>query len=306
MTIVHPTSLKQDQKLIPDRLTICYHDPNSSNVKGTYNILLDALKSDDLPGLKITKNARYAVSARFWLPFNDPQHPVCFEAGPHLPGLASYRLDINPAKLGPHGISDLKAFIDSTVDDTAEEFFANGRVTRVDIALDLPGQSLESVIVRSGGTQKHGVYSNRRGVPETVYLGTPRSSRMVAYTRDTDTGPVLRLECRRKPLCLGSELVALKNPFARVALLPVGALSCFDLQVPRQVLADSIRIRGAKRTAALFDKQTGKAIMKALSDVTSMLPDPMQLWAAWPDTLVAAGLGQELGALPSVGMAKAA
>ena len=95
----------------------------------------------------------------------------------------------------------------------AQQTSAKGRVTRVDIAADFIGLGLNDLIVLASRKQKHGVYSNRYGEPETVYLGTPRSARVVAYTRPTKlSGVATRLECRLKPRCLGEDIASLPNP----------------------------------------------------------------------------------------------
>ena len=118
------------------------------------------------------------------LPFDAAsQGTVCLEAGPRWPGQASYRIDFNPSKLSKDGRLQLKAFLDPRIDADPVEFFRDGRVTRVDLAVDLPGFHLEDFIVRSSRLQKHGVYADRYGLIRTTYLGTPTSSRVVAYEK---------------------------------------------------------------------------------------------------------------------------
>jgi hypothetical protein len=235
------------------------------------------------------------------LPFDGPdRHPICFEVGPHDPKLPSYRLDFNPSKVPLAGIDDLKVLLETTVDETSFAFFSSGRITRVDIAVNLSGLTLEDVIVRSKRKQKHGVYSDRSGRPQTVYLGTPRSNRTVAYTKST--GPngnsMLRIECRVRPRCQGYELAKIKNPFMHVDLLPAKPLGDIGLPMPPEIVADSIRGRGLARVASKFDPITRKAIMHALSNPGSLLPTPSELWTGWPQALINAGLGKELGAIP--------
>jgi hypothetical protein len=283
-----------------DRIVVCFTDPNLDNVKGTLGLLLSD-KYNKLPGLSATKTARYAARFRLLLPFDGPdRHPICFEVGPHDPKLPSYRLDFNPSKVPLAGIDDLKVLLETTVDETSFAFFSSGRITRVDIAVNLSGLTLEDVIVRSKRKQKHGVYSDRSGRPQTVYLGTPRSNRTVAYTKST--GPngnsMLRIECRVRPRCQGYELAKIKNPFMHVDLLPAKPLGDIGLPVPPEIVADSIRGRGLARVASKFDPITRKAIMHALSNPGSLLPTPSELWTGWPQALINAGLGKELGAIP--------
>jgi len=281
-----------------DRLTICFNDPDPANVKGTCGLLLNDMYTKQVAGMRVTKNARYAVRCQIPLPFDGPEkHPIFFEAGPLHEGLPDYRLDFNPSKLTSEGISDLKVLLDTIIDPTPLEFFRNGRVTRADVACDLLGYSVADVIVRSKRKQKHGVYSDRYGIPQTVYLGTPQSCRTVAYSKPTTDGQIsLRLECRPKPNCYGYELAALESPLAHVELLPVTLLDSVDLGVPSSVLADNMRIRGINRVLDLFDSDTRKRINQALSSSASILPDGDALWEYWPKALINVGLGAELGA----------
>src|SRR5664279_4071819 len=93
-----------------DKLSVCYDEPNDEYVKKTCGLLLDDKYTKSVPGLAITKSPRYAVSCRIKLPYSkacsSPQ-TVIFQAGPYLPGVASYRLECNPDKISMAGWDDL-------------------------------------------------------------------------------------------------------------------------------------------------------------------------------------------------------
>jgi hypothetical protein len=260
--------------------------------------LLNDKQQQQIPGLKITSNARYKVRASIPLPFINSTknaHPIFLEVGPYLKSFPACRLDFNPAKLSPEGIDDLITLLDTSMHATATEFFSNGRITRADIAVDLPGRTLDDVIVLASSKKKHGVYSDRHGYPETTYLGTPRSKRIVAYTKHGPDGEALRLEVRCKPQCSGSELIELKNPFKNVLLLPADVLNELKLGFPGRILADSIRVRGLKHALAPFPPDQRKLVTQALTASQTLLPDAGQLWAGWKHALIQSGLGKELG-----------
>ena len=288
-------------KVVLDRLSICFSDKNQSNVSDTCAMLFGYANTQEIPTLKVTKNARYNACAVFKVPFGEAdaaKHPVCFEAGPTVPGAASYRLDFNPAKLTSKGIDELMAFLNSIVDAPPLEFFQCGRVTRIDVAIDLHGITLENLIVRTSRKQKHGVYSNRFGIPETVYLGTPKSTRIVAYSKGI-SGELLagtRLECRLKPKCLGAEIANLPNPFGKIQLIPVAAVSKAGIGIPEPFLSDCIRVRGLRPVLKLLAPQQRKTLESMLAKYPSMLPDMNDTWSSWPDVLIGCGLGKELGA----------
>jgi hypothetical protein len=208
-----------------DKLSVCYDEPNDEYVKKTCGLLLDDKYTKSVPGLTITKSPRYAMSCRIKLPYSEPCHSpqtVIFQAGPYLPGVASYRWEGNPDKISEAGWDDFHVLLSSCIDIDPIAFFRMGKITRLDVALDLPGLNLEDVIVRSSRIQKHSVYSNRYGSPQTTYLGTPRSRRIASYDKPIEgtMKTALRVETRLKPGCLGHEVAALKNPFGNVKLIP--------------------------------------------------------------------------------------
>ena len=263
-------------------------------------MLLSDLKTKEIPGMTITKGALYGVNARIPLPYMTPAdytHPIYFQAAPHVPGRPSYRLDFNPSKMSQEGISDMLVLLDCIIDADVMEFFHKGRVTRVDAAIDISGYTVDDLIVVTSRKQKHGVYSDRYGVPETVYLGTPRSNRLVVYTKiDRETGELkTRIEFRLKPGCPGYEVAGLPNPIRKLGLYKTSCLDGLVPGVPGRVIADSIRVRGVRHALEVFPPNVRKQIDKALLTSALLLPDPDTIWSLWPIALVDAGLGKELG-----------
>jgi hypothetical protein len=287
-------------KISLDRLTICFNESNGESVKKTCGLLIDDHMTKSIPGMKVTKNQRYHVSCSIPFPTdtNAPRHTVCFEAGPRHSGQASFRLDFNPNKFTPAAILELCVFLNCIIDADDLVFFRCGRVTRVDIAVDLPALHVADTIVWGRRFQKHGLYSNRYGDPETAYLGTPRSRRIVIYDKPNEDGAHLRLETRLKPRVLGQQLAQLSNPFEGVRLYPATFPNAAALAIPAQFIADSMRIGGIKRAMRPLDKSQRVALEKARASALSLIPNLDALWAAWPDILKGYGLGKQLGAVP--------
>jgi hypothetical protein len=285
-----------------DKLSLCFAENNPEHSLITAKMLIGDHINKSILGFSVTSNSRYKASARIPLPLvsDGVKQMVVFEAGPQRPGTASYRLEFNPSKLTAAGMTDLHVLLGTFVDADPVVFIAKSRVTRCDVALDLPGLCLQNVIVKSSGLRKHGVYSDQHGNPETVYLGTPKSRRVVAYDKQPAGGgeTFLRLECRIKPQCYGYLLASLDNPFKKVRLIPADFISGVDIGIPWQFIADSIRIGGLKRALRYVDKKRQKSLKHAFAAAQSILPDPAELWAAWPQTLISYGLGKELGAIP--------
>jgi hypothetical protein len=145
--------------------------------------------------------------------------PLFFQAGARSPKIADYRIEFNPAKMGPDGLEQIRLILDDITDIGFERFVSGGKVTRLDVALDLPKVSLEDVIIRSRGQRKHGVFCGQKGL-ESAYQGSQKSNSTCYYSKKH--GPKdyrLRLERRLKPNCLGRDMARMPNPFAKVDMV---------------------------------------------------------------------------------------
>lgn len=282
-----------------DRLSICYNETNSDTVKKTCGLLADDHYQSVVPGMLVTKNPRYLISCQIPVPFaaDKPDAVVTFEAGPRRPGMASYRLDMNPARLSLQGFADFLGFLEARIDADTTEFFQFGKLTRCDFAVDFHGLHLSDVVARSPGLQKHGVYSDRYGDPETVYIGTPRSRRIVCYEKRPQHGGEshLRLECRVKPLIPGYKIWDINNPFAKADLLPADFSMAAGLSVHPQFIADAVRIGGLKRAVRVLSLSEGNALKSAFKSAAGLIPDLDQCWLQLPEALQINGLAKQFG-----------
>jgi Type I restriction enzyme HindI endonuclease subunit-like, C-terminal len=306
---MHREATRARMRVLVKRLLRKYGYPPDLQDAAVQNVLQQAEKTcglsisdhiDKVPGMTVTTTRLYKASCRLLLPFDGAdKETVRFEAGPTA-GQASYRVEFNPSKLSKAGLDDLMVFLTSIIDPDPLEFFRGGRITRCDVAIDLPGFHLEDIIVRTSRMQKHGVYADRHGQVQSTYLGTPRSSRVVAYEKPLEGSLLtrLRLERRLKPRCYGYEVAKLKNPFTKVMLLPADFLEGCGIGIPSQFIADSFRIGGLNRALLPLDPAQRKALRKAYKGAVSLLPNLDEAWAAWPGVLIGCGLGKELGATP--------
>jgi hypothetical protein len=99
---------------------------------------------------------------------------VLVQAGPKKKTTThSLRLEFNPAALGSPGIAFLKAQLETLVLEglSFSDIITKGKVTRVDIAVDIVGVHLADllILVNSGGKQHW--YLSAKGKLETGYLG---------------------------------------------------------------------------------------------------------------------------------------
>jgi hypothetical protein len=240
--------------------------------------------------LQIRSGRRHRLQCT--MPITGSRSSLLIQAGPRHLGLSDYRFEFNPSVIGPSGLKEIRSFIDSHFEIGAQHLFSNSKITRIDLALDLHGLTLEQVIVRALGCRKHGVYASQ-GELETVYLGSGTKNRVVAYTkRSADESTFLRLERRMKPYITGHELVSMPNPFTRVQMVSTDSLlPHLDGIVPRHFF-DSVRMRGIGHAIAELPSRQRKAIKVAMADPeNSLLPSIERVWASWPALLRQTGLG---------------
>jgi hypothetical protein len=271
-------------------------EPNLDLVETISRFLSDQIKSGQYRGATIKPGNRYRDRFVIPLPINDPNPTgsLMFEVLARTPRTANLRIEFRPAKTGSSGIDDACTLLDLITPFGGQHFIRNGILTRYDVAIDIWGTSVDDVAVFSKRSQKHGVYTDRRGVPETVYMGTVRSDRTVAYTKlHKATGQQsLRIERRLKRRLRGCDLPGMADPFQIVQLIPQKSIVPFlDGLIPQQFF-DSVRIRGLNRVLKILPAAQRRAITNALNDpAQSLLPSTGEIWRGWPRLLEDSGFG---------------
>lgn len=283
------TDLEQTFGLSIDKISLTCNDTQQSRVQDTCHRLLEAANSG-FSGLQVKSSRWHHIQCA--MPIPNSNGTLLFQAGSRLPGISDYRFEFNPSIIGPEGLNYANSFIDSMTDFGANALFAIGKVTRVDIALDLPGLSLDEVAVRSLGQRKHAVYTGHKSRLETVYLGSSKANRTVVYTKFNDETEFLRVERRMKPNIRGQDLPQLPNPFDKVQMISTDSLLPYlEGMIPRQFF-DSVRMRGIGHVIAELPPGQRRAIKTVLSDSDqSLLPSMQLVWNVWPHVLNQSGLG---------------
>ena len=140
-------------------------------------------------------------------------------AAPGAP-IAFLRFELNPAAVGPSGVDQFRALVPEITKGTVsyEQLAQQGKVTRVDIAVDLVNIDLEDLLIN---TAKPGVtngYFGITGKAETKYLNVnKKGSKLYVYDRKAllqkasagDAGPAsefgnakyTRSSCAPSPTC---------------------------------------------------------------------------------------------------------
>lgn len=272
-----------------DKITINYSIKDNSDLTATLNLIADLQFTGQFP-IKITLGRFYRYNCI--IPIDTVDNPlvqtVLLQVGSRRPQASDIRLEFNPAKLGPAGIDRLKEILASLELDPVE-IFTVGIVSRLDVALDIFNLNADQVIARSDGHRKHAVYSDKNGAPESLYFGTPRSNRTVIYTKQHSNGRTsLRSERRVKGPYLLRDLPQIENPFSKVRLISTQALlPHLDGMIANQFF-DSIRVRGFSHVVAELPAKQRRTLTGIIRDPQrSLLPAMDDIWAGWPDLVVA-------------------
>lgn len=237
-------------------------------------------------------------------------HTVRLEVGPKTKTPThTLRLEFNPTALGAPGIAFLKKHLEELVPDglSFAHIIANGKITRLDVAVDLVGISLTDLLVsaKSGGKQHW--YLSATGKPETGYLGIGKSDKnakwktynkrqQVKDTVKTLAEPAYgglshtRVEYTYTPMKSFLHLGKLENRFTEFSVAyPMAPKGVKSHQWA--FFIDSCSRRGEKAASALLPEGTLRSrYEKALVSAHASFWRPEKIWEAWPEALVNCGL----------------
>lgn len=240
-------------RLLIDKIAVTFDDPDPAKVSAIVTTLVSKAKAA-FKGADVRRSDTYAAFVTIPIPENDPtkSQKLVLQVGPYDPAWSSYRIEFNPSKVGPEGVADLDLILTSALGIDAATFLSEGNITRLDLAVDLPGITVDDVIVRSRSQRKHAVYSDQKGRPVTAYLGGARSDRTVTYDKPSGSGlpTSLRIKRRVRPKCMGRDLPMLPDPFAKLVLTRTEPLKALLAPVEPIYFFDSARVRGINRAIA--------------------------------------------------------
>ena len=223
--------------------------------------------------------------------------------------VAFLRMEFNPARIGSDGVAQFWSTLAEVTGGKVkhEDVAACGRVTRLDIAVDLINIDLEDLLV---GTPKPGVtmgYFGLTGKAETKYLNVnKRGSNLYVYDRrerlrklqeeGIGDGPEYgdakhtRVEVRTRADKPITSLGGLQNRLKRVDLIDIEAAEPPEKQHHWRLFQDSCRYRGLAAALAQLPVDVRKQYTAAIDAVSGELWQPEMLWSLWPETIHESGL----------------
>lgn len=216
--------------------------------------------------------------------------------------ISKLRLDFVPVDLGEAGMLELHVAINMIVPDGWEYVVKHGRVTRLDVAVDLYGLTMDSFHFVPKKTA-HTTRLFPSGHLETIYFGKPKSSQTVIYDRSKKRAGLsqtvaqsVRVERRMKPngQMKLSSLPSITNPFTGMRMsiaLPAPPKSAKENEWA--LFSDSVEKRGLPAALALLPKDRAKAYKAHV--LTQELPEwtPEVIWQGWLPMLEELGIAKE-------------
>ena len=204
------------------------------------------------------------------------------------------RLELNPSKLGAHGLADLDHVM--PFPNGWSYVIEHGRITRIDIAVDLPGLQMQQFLFmpHQGLTTKT---FGQNGQLETLVLGQPKGNQTVIYSKDKEQlskgkhhcGPsIVRVERRlRHPAVkLLKNLHQLANPFAAMMMTMQSPEPPPGEKLSRWTMfLDSVSVRGLAAALALLPEERRTMYRKHLKTQAHSAWDPDAIWNQWPGLL---------------------
>lgn len=269
-----------------DKLSVTFNIPDEH--PPTFYKLLTAALSHKSIFQSAKNNSRYEVTRNISL--SSCTERVLFNAGPKHPGSPDCRLEFNPSKLGWQGINDLDAILTELLPGGWEYVWEHGQVTRIDIAVDLPGVGVEDFNILPPMSLTCRTYG-QNGICRSIYMGKPTGHQFRIYDKTAEQKAkgvkidqqITRIEKTFRGLGISpSELGHLVNPFAQLVLAEKLPLPPPDKNLSSWVrFLDSVAKRGLGPALALLPKTQRTRYRKHLANQPKAWWDPEAIWSNW-------------------------
>lgn len=302
-----------------DKIAITFDIPSYEDQQGIKTFLIGA-KEDKalLPASPANGKSNYGW--RLLLPIPGSGEHLLLEAGPPTPkneatkSAPFLRFEFNPAKLGAEGVLYLREWLrDNVLLDQYlwSDIATSGRVTRLDVAVDLLGVRTENLLVSShvkadgGKPFKRLAYHSLAGQLETLYPHFRKGARAPFCIYDkkqelADTGfeakygslSHARVEARKQPNRPITTLHKMKNPFLGLTVIdPMGKVDPPETSHAWVFFLDSCRARGVEWALSQLSAEDMRVAYKhAFQEADRNVWRAGKLWGFWPAALLQSGL----------------
>jgi len=207
------------------------------------------------------------------------------------------RLEFNPSKLGYWGLKDLHGVLGSFLPEGWDHFVAEGRITRLDVAVDLVGARITKLkMMPKQGTTAQAWWGSD-GKLQTYQWGKPTGTHTQIYNKTAEqlargvvvAGPqVTRIERRFKSPKANKlfDLAGMANPFAGIVLttsIPEAPPGGPSYVWP--MFCDCVQVRTLDLALKLLPKHKRTVFRKQFTKAAPLWWNPEAIWKAWPAML---------------------
>ncbi|HEV2562265.1 MAG TPA: hypothetical protein VGT78_08990 [Rhizomicrobium sp.] len=288
-------------KLGLDRLTLTVSPFNMAPYPNFPKELKSLAKfDDDITFAAPTAQAGYRVAVRLKISSVSADIWPLLQADPY--GKNSYfRLECNPNRLGPEGISEMKNIIDNSTPHGWPLFTHSARASRIDVNIDAHGLPLGPILVRTPYPRYTEVWSQKGelelvgiGEPQTIYLGQKSKSKNLyriyrlgpgkVEVGCTDATRFESVDGSTRPLL--AQLHNYASPFGKLIVQSVFAPKPSDwADAHWRMLIRIACDHGLNVALKHLPKDERKQAEKALAAVPIADFDLKQAWSQWPSLL---------------------
>lgn len=295
-----------------DRLAVTFPIPDGQTKKKIRDNLESLADGPGCPSVMKWQKIKDWGASRYTLSYGvdvGPGKRVLVQCTKGNTGVAFLRIEFNPDQLGLDGVMKFRDLLPEIMcgEVTYKNLASVGKVTRLDIAVDLVNIDLEDLLVT---TSKPGVsigYFGLSGKAETKYLNVnKKGSNLYVYDRKTrlqklqeegiGAGSVFgdtkytRVEVRttsEKPIIA---LPGFQNRLKRIDLIDIEAAEPPEGEHHWKLFQDSCRYRGLAGALNLLPDGVRGLYETAVKAASENLWKPEKLWSLWPETVKKSGL----------------
>ena len=273
-----------------DKLSITLTIP-PEEINATYERVFSAINCTSMfqsahwsQRFKICRNIALSVT----------EERVLFQFGAKTTKGPDCRLEFNPAKLGFDGVNSLDTILAHIFPDGWFYILENGRVSRIDIAIDLSGMRMDDFLL----LPQQGIVYQRflsNGHLKTVYLGAPGSNQTRIYSKSAEQkakGLIVSQSAVRVERTLRNqhlkvhELIILKNPFDKLTFVtPMPSPPPGENEGKWSSFLDSVQVRGLSPALASLPEKRRSRYRKHLKQNPTSWWNPDTIWKNWPAAL---------------------
>ncbi|WP_374846248.1 hypothetical protein [Brucella ciceri] len=212
-----------------------------------------------------------------------------------------FRLEFVPVDLGSNGMEELHIVMGGLIEDGWDYVRKYGKVTRIDISIDIPNVSMESFLLLSHQSVSSRTWS-MDGRLETIVHGKKKGNQTIVYDRgakrkahgqSAEGKQGTRVERRliKLPMVTVAGLVQLENPFAKLALLeklptiPPASAKSASQKGQWQMFCDSVQVRQLSNALTLLSAEKRAEYRKHIKQNSAPWWDPDAMWGKWSSVL---------------------